>query len=233
MVNAPVADAPEITAPGEFTDRPPLRVNVFEFLSQANSALLPMFPYEEPGAIVPCGAVFRSGPGKKLNAFHHFNTVDEIVIVFGAEGVPMRPGQVVVGPKKHHVGPTFANPDDTDQFVMMTITQRQSEPGSHQHEALTFFCSACQAPLAVSAYDSHNAEVVSDPLRVGYAPPLETIIRTYETARSLDDPETRKCKACGHQNEPFPYHNWGWSRYADQVFCSEKALRSFLQLGAR
>ena len=62
----------------------PMKVNVYQFARSSVSALAPMFPYQDEGSIVPCVSSFRGGPGRSYGAFQHFNTVDEIMINFGA-----------------------------------------------------------------------------------------------------------------------------------------------------
>ncbi len=232
MTELQAAPAPEITPPPIDGDKVPVRVNAFEFLRHANSALLPMFPYDEPGSIMPCGGIFRSGGGKDFSAFQHLNTVDEIVICFGSNGTQLRPGQVAAGPRKHHVSVPFSDPDNEEHFVMMTITQRQAEKGETQHEEHTFFCEKCQEPLVHEGMNAYTGDVDVPPERKGYSQPSMTIRQTLAVARQLDaSEEARTCKACGHVNKPFPYELWGWNRYDDQAYCSERALDAFLQLG--
>ena len=57
------ADRDNLTLAPPAPDKEPLKVNVFEFMKGANSALIPLFPYLDEGAIVPCGTMFDGGPG--------------------------------------------------------------------------------------------------------------------------------------------------------------------------
>ena len=74
------------TIPPPSGDKEPLKTNVYQFIQNSVTALAPLFPYYDEGSIVPCVATFRGGPGKNYGRFQHFNTVDEVVILFGAQG---------------------------------------------------------------------------------------------------------------------------------------------------
>ena len=85
------------------SDRLPLRNNIFDAMQKGNTALMPLFPHLYPGAMVPAGAVFRGGPNKYYGHFFHHNTVDEVVVTFGANGALLKTGQVFVGTRMHGV----------------------------------------------------------------------------------------------------------------------------------
>ena len=78
-------------------DKEPLKTNVYRFINTSVTALAPLFPYFDEGSIVPCCAAFRGAPGMRFGRFQHFNTVDEVVIVFGASGAQGVPGLVFIG----------------------------------------------------------------------------------------------------------------------------------------
>ncbi len=67
-------------------DKEPLKVNVYDFVQFTKTALAPMFPYFDEGSIVPCTATFKGGPKVDYSRFQPFNTVDEILLTFGADG---------------------------------------------------------------------------------------------------------------------------------------------------
>ena len=85
-------------------DKEPLKCNVYEFVRFTKTALAPMFPYFDEGSIVPCTATFRGGLRTSTMAgFQHFNTVDEILLTFGARGSQRGGGMLRVGAKLHMV----------------------------------------------------------------------------------------------------------------------------------
>jgi hypothetical protein len=94
-----------ISAPSP--NRSPLKVNVYEFAKDAATTLAPLFPYFDAGSIVPCLSVFRGGPGRRYGRFQHFDTVDEVILMFSNPA-----GLVSVGPKLHMVAAPFDDPDD-------------------------------------------------------------------------------------------------------------------------
>src|SRR5262249_16174439 len=101
-IDSSFADGQDIAPPK--SGKRPMRVNAFDFARGAGSALLPMFPYQGDGDILPCVAVFRGGAKHEGSVFEHTNSVDEVAITFGAQGTFLRVGQVMVGEKKHTVG---------------------------------------------------------------------------------------------------------------------------------
>ena len=210
----------------------PLKVNVFAFMRTAGTALAPMFPYQDPGSIVPCVSSFRGGPGRSFGAFQHFNTVDEVMINFGSRGAAPRPGMVAAGPQLHQVSVRMSDPDDTEACQISVVTQRQAEEG-HQNERVTFFCTKCQEPLAEHAFSSQAADDVRKKYAAGDYDALETIIESAQAAIAYNaDPGNQTCKKCGHVNEPFPLEPWGWERYLDQSLTAAEAYRTFTAAAA-
>ena len=76
----------KLAIPPPTGDKEPLKVNVYNFVHFTKTALAPLFPYFDEGSIVPCTATFRGGPKVDYSRFQHFNTVDEVLLTFGAEG---------------------------------------------------------------------------------------------------------------------------------------------------
>jgi len=212
--------ATEIPPPRE--DRPPLKANVFEAARSATSTLAPMFPYLHAGAIVPTVALFWGQPGGDYGHFEHFNTIDEIVIVFGADGAVgrARTGLVRVNAKTHMVGKFLPDPNNRDQFSLITITQRQSE-AEPQREAVWFKCEKCQADMMRLEFDWRPVTNRAQEDALGVFPPLETVMRSSEAAERYN--ANRTCPKCGHENSAFPLHRWGWDRYAAQSVAIRKA----------
>jgi hypothetical protein len=166
----------------------PMKVNVYDFMRTANSALAPMFPYQEPGSIVPCVTAFRGAQDRTFGAFQHFNTVDEVMINFGSHGAAPRPGMVAVGAQLHQVSIRMTDPNDDNACQLNVITQRQAEAGEDQHERVTFFCVKCQASLVEHAYQAQPSEELRDRFTAGETGPLGTLI---ESARAVQ--RRRRC----------------------------------------
>src|SRR5579884_2271475 len=101
-----------------------------------------MFPYLDPGSMVPCISVQLWGGGPP-GFYVHQNSVDEVYVCWGARDAYQVPGLVRVGPKVHGVGRRPTPPGETQApsgeqpagVSMAVITQRQS-PAANQHEAV-------------------------------------------------------------------------------------------------
>jgi hypothetical protein len=196
-------------------------------MSKANTALVPLFPYLGPGCIVPTGNAFRGGPGREFGIFEHFNTVDEVAICFAAHGARVRAGQVAAGAKRHNVGGFFADPEDPQNFVLITVTQRQAEQDVEQHEEMNFFCSECHHRLVHHPYDA-KPTIQPGLMPEGYELCVDTVV---EAANSLDrhnsDAKLRKCPNCGHENKPFPVEQWGWRAYREKLAMMHDCWRQY------
>jgi hypothetical protein len=207
--------------------RPPLKVNIFDFMRVANTSLVPLFPYLEPGCIVPTGNAFRAGPGRDTGVFEHFNTVDEVSICFAGRGSRVRPGQVTVGANTHRVGGFFANAGDPDSFVLISVTQRQAEAETDQQEALAFFCAKCQEKLLSSTFDG-KPERPQGTMPRGCEQYVETVVAAAQLSEALNgDAQSRICTKCGHENPPFPVEQWGWRAYRDRVALMQEGWRQY------
>lgn len=195
----------EPVMPAPKTGKHPLRTSVYLQARHSSTQLLPLFPYDEAGDIVPASASMRAGPGgPAVGYFQHTNEVDELMVSFGSSG-EIRSGDVHVGPKIHGVGGWG---EHGEFFAVMSITQRQMERGS-QPEAVAFSCEKCNQELARHGFQG----VLAGPER-GKFPPLPTIDGSARAAQAFNASEaSRTCNACGHINAPFPLHIWGWDRY--------------------
>ena len=99
-------------------------------------------------AIVPTVALFWGRENGDYGYFEHYNTIDEVVIIFGADGAAgrARTGLVRVNAHTHGVGNFLPDPDDPEVFSLICITQRQSDEAK-QEEAVWFKCTECQHDL--------------------------------------------------------------------------------------
>ena len=210
----------EAKIPPPSPDRRPLKTNVFEFARNSATTLAPLFPYTDEGSIVPCISVFRGAPGRRYGRFQHFNTVDEVIMMFG-----MPAGLVFVGPKLHPVGAPFPDAEDPDAGAIALITQRQLI-GKAQREEYRFLCDECDRRLSVHKFDATPAK------RDGGEHdqrPFPTIIEGYAAAiRHNESEETLVCSHCGHRNARFPVEAWGWEDYALQSEVAATARASMI-----
>lgn len=199
------------TIPPPRKDRPPLRANIFSAMQKGNTALMPLFPYLHPGAMVPAGAVLRGGPDRSYGHFFHHNTVDEVVVAFAANGSLLQTGQVFVGGRVHGVNSFLKNEKDPASYAVMCITQRQSE-GEAQKEAVSIQCAKCRTQVFRRDFDATPPADALEPYH-----PFPSIVVTLEIVGEYNaDAALRTCASCGHVNEPFPAAAWGWGGYASQ-----------------
>jgi hypothetical protein len=190
----------------------PLKLNVFTGARIMNTALCPMFPYLGDGDMVPAISAFYGGPGRDTGVFTHTNSVDEIYVMFGVQGAPVRAGDVMVGGREHVVGNYLQKPDDPDSLMTVVVIQRQAEKGVPQAEVVTFICSKCQDPLYVQRF-AGKGEAPKD-ANPGYQLPFENLVNSARGTEEFNQKEgVRTCKKCGHQNARFPIELWGWQNY--------------------
>jgi hypothetical protein len=215
----------ERTIPKPDPEREPLRVNVFRFVRDCATALTPLFPYVDEGSIVPCAATFYGGTGKRFGRFQHFNTVDEVAVIFGASGQLNRGiGLVRVGPKLHMVQAPMENPEDAGTSGVVVITQRQSI-GKEQREEIRFVCEKCDRRLFVHEADATPAKRGTK-LALGGSPFVSIAESAVAARRFNDDEAARKCRHCGHQNPPFPSADWGWDTHVNQTEVARRGEQS-------
>ena len=210
-------------------DKQALKVNIFEFMRGANSALIPFFPYLDEGAIMPCGTLFDGGPGMYYGSFEHYNDVDEVSITFAAEGSRFRPGFVRVGPRRHFVGNPFGEEDGENAFALIAITQRQSV-GKPQREQVIFRCAECRTELLNHEFDATPPPRGRQRETRGDQAPFLTLVEGYKTYKAYNESH-RVCPKCGHENPEFPIDFWGVDRYTSQnekVRRGRKLLEAFM-----
>jgi len=211
------------------TDKEPLKTNVYRFIQTSVTALAPLFPYFDEGSIVPCSATFRGAPGRRFGRFQHFNTVDEVVIMFGNHRSRARAGMVAIGPKLHLVGGMLESEEDPNCLSIAVITQRQSI-GSVQREELRFICDQCSRRLFFHKVDATPPKRGTQKQTLGPRPSFFTIIETSDAARRFNaDEQARKCPHCGYMNPRFPSESWGWDAYVGQSEIARLAAESIEQ----
>jgi len=207
---APRAGTLQIAPPAE--DRPPLKVNVYDFARTATASLSPMFPYFAPGCIVPCTALQDPGGRGPMGYFVHHNTVQEVNVSFGARDSYQTPGSVQVGPNTHGVGQKPGQAGNTGSMInIAVITQRQAV-GEPQKESIIFMCEKCNAEVLRRDYDAHDFPDALQGKIEPWITGLPTISQSAAASESFNQ-SSRTCKSCGHVNAPFPTDYWGWAEY--------------------
>ncbi|HEY1293172.1 MAG TPA: hypothetical protein VGJ60_08840 [Chloroflexota bacterium] len=205
-------------------DRPPLKANIFERMQVGNCQLMPLFPYLDEDALVPCGALFRGAAGAEWGQFFHQNSVDEVIQVFGAEGATLQTGSIYVTQPLHGVNSFLKNPSNPDAFLVLIITQHQST-GAVQKEAILYRCGKCHELLVKHEYDA-------TPMPRNQAPPdevptLTTLQGSMDAEATYNEhPDNRHCPKCGYDNPPFPGEHWGWREYIGQTRTVNEARRA-------
>ena len=210
-IEAPHPQAVTLIPPPDGS-RPPMKSNVYWFTRAATTALNPLFPFTEPGTMVPCATILDPATKGYPGYFIHANTVHEVNVSFGTRGGQMIPGGVSVGQFKHPVGQK-RDQAHSDTINIALITQRQAESGV-QRESFVLLCDECKTTLHEHDYDAHE---FPEPLPgeasralVG----LPTLSQdALAVARYNADPAMRTCPKCGHVSEPFPIDYWGWEEY--------------------
>jgi hypothetical protein len=196
-------------------DRPPLKVNLFERMQSGNCQLLPLFPYEDADSLVPAGAIFRGDPQTDFGQFFHFNTVDEVVQVFGANGALLQTGQIYATQNLHGVNSFLKDPRNPENFLVLTVTQHQRASGP-QNEAVIFRCGKCGEVLERYEYDAQPTARGVHP-RNG-VPLFTTLQGSVDAVATLNEhPSNRHCTSCGFDNPTFPLQQWGWNDYVQQT----------------
>ncbi|MCC6474542.1 MAG: hypothetical protein IT514_12450 [Burkholderiales bacterium] len=214
----------EIAPAGE--SKVPLKNNVYDFARNAHAALSPLFSYFDPGAIVPCVALFDLKGRGPRGYFVHFNTVQEANVCFGVRGMPhLRPGIASVGPLTHPVGDKPGQPSDPDMISVHVITLRLAV-GIPEAEAIMLMCEKCGEEIFRRDYGLEFPDPLSgeiDPQIVG----LPTVSQSAATAQFFNERiENRTCKKCGHVSASFPVDSWGWQDYRrrTQVVVEARAI---------
>src|SRR5215510_4991558 len=82
-----------------------VKKNLFEEVIHATGTLelVPVFPYLDDGAIVPCLSVSLGGAGAQRFQFFHDNVVPEVLLCLAEEQGALRAGQMMVLPNLHGV----------------------------------------------------------------------------------------------------------------------------------
>jgi hypothetical protein len=181
-------------------------------MQYSNTSLAPLFPsYVERGAIVPCATLFMGGKDAEYGHFFHENTEEEVGLVIADQGALKGTGTIMVAPQLHGVNCFLKDPKDPESFLLIVITQRQSDEGA-QSERVFFRC-GCNNVLFERSFDATPVDA--------FEPDVDKIFlstpHSAATAEAFNaDVALRTCSRCGKVHEPFPLDAWGWSRHTSQ-----------------
>lgn len=197
----------------------PRKSNVFETMlnHQGMQQQKELFPFFDPGDLVPAAAFSFSVPDMPRFHFYHYNDQQEIVLCLAAEGGSLTTGQLYVQNTTHGVTTFLKKPaaPEMESYQVCIIVIRMKESGP-QNEAKIFRCSSCNEVVFRYDRDVH----VGPPHR--YYRELPNV-RLYADAVDAFNATDRICPGCGKQQEEFPQNIAGWKRYAQFVTLANKA----------
>ena len=181
-------------------------------MQYSNTSLAPLFPsYVERGSIVPCATLFMGGKDAEYGHFFHDNTEEEVGLVIADHGAVKGTGTIMVTPQLHGVNCFLKDPKDPESFLLIVITQRQSDQGP-QSERVFFRC-GCNNVLFEHSYDATPEDTFQRDID-------KIFVSTPQSAAAAEafnaDIALRTCSRCGKVHEPFPVGAWGWSQHASQ-----------------
>ncbi|WP_156378850.1 hypothetical protein [Microbacterium sp. Root61] len=231
---AAVAVLPDIArtrhVPAPRGPREPLKVSVYERMSKSNAQLMPIFPYDGAGVMVPCGAMLYGGEDRFHGHFFHWNTVSELLVAWGSNEAMIPTGSLMATQPFHGVNSFLRDEKKDGAFALVTITQRQSAEAG-QREALTAKCEKCRQDLVKFEYASAPEGTPDyDPNAFGdetdVFPQFSTQWGSQEFVKARNSDEVRTCKNCGHENYWFDQNVWGWDRLYNQTKVSNAAYHA-------
>ncbi|WP_063043410.1 hypothetical protein [Nocardia pseudovaccinii] len=226
---------PELSAtrriPGPTGKKEPLKINVYERMAKAAAQLMPLFPYEDAGSIVPCGAVMWGGPDKDHGHFFHANTVSEVAVTFGSHEAMLESGSVMATQKYHGVNSFLRDEKNPDAFVLVTVTQLQSTEAG-QEEAMVAKCQKCKKEIVRHAYSAAPEGAPDfDPEQFGgreddVVRQFSTMVGSAEFAEIRNSDAGRTCQNCGHVSTPHNTAAWRWANMVSQTRVVNSAHRA-------
>lgn len=209
-------------------EREPLKVSVFERMSKSTAQLMPIFPYDGAGVMVPCGAMLYGGPDRPHGHFFHWNTVSEILVSWGTKDSMIGTGAFMATQPFHGVNSFLRDETQEGAYALVTITQRQSSEEG-QREALTAKCEKCKQDLVKYEYDSAPEGTPDyDPNRFGHESDVFKQFSTQWGGKEFVKRRNseRTCANCGHENYIFDLKVWGWDRLVDQTTIANAAYHA-------
>jgi hypothetical protein len=131
-------------------------------------------------------------------------------------------GAVFATQQLHGVNSFLKDPSDPEAYILITITQRQTEAGD-QSEAILFRCQKCSHELVNFKYNATPRDISGhDPSQWGghHDDAVSMFPTLWGSATAADQynlsEASRTCPECGHVNPEFPLALWGWRRWVTQ-----------------
>jgi hypothetical protein len=224
LVDSPkVATLPELRETSELKPptgaREPVKVNIYERMAKCNAQLVPIFPYDDAGSMVPCGALLYGGPDRPHGHFFHWNTVSEVLTSWGANGAMIPAGAIMATQPFHGVNSFLKDETDPESYVLATIIQRQSDEEG-QREALSARCQRCKKEIVLHDYAAPPLGAPDhDPNQFGREDDVVSQFPTLWASSAFVSMrnDARVCAECGHDNGIFGTETWGWYRLVQQT----------------
>ena len=195
----------------------PVKKNLFEEVIHATGTLelVPVFPYLDKGAIVPCLSVSLGKAGTQRFQFFHDNVVPEVLICLAEKQGALKAGQMMVLPNLHGVNNFLKDVQDESAYLVVLITIRVNYQ-DEQREGFLIRCERCNE-LLYQRYQN-----IKDGPERPYYPEFYALV-FYADAVDEFNASDRTCPKCGHIQPPFPAEQLGWRRYAMQVRVANQA----------
>jgi phage FluMu protein Com len=195
----------------------PVKKNLFEEVSHATGTLelVPVFPYLDNGAIVPCLSVSMGGASAQRFQFFHDNVTPEVLLCLAEKQGALKAGQMMVLPNLHGVNNFLKDLQDESAYLVVLITVRMNQQ-NEQREGFLIRCEQCNELL----YQRYQ-NIKQGPERPYY--PEFHALAFYADAVDAFNASDRTCPKCKHVQPPFPVEQMGWRRYAMQVRVANQA----------
>lgn len=195
----------------------PVKKNLFEEVIHATGTLelVPVFPYLDDRAIVPCLSVSIGGPHAKKFQFFHENVVPEVLLCLAGEDSALQAGQMMVLPNMHGVNNFLKDLANEHAYMVVLITIRMNSQ-DNQNEGFVIRCEQCNEVV----YQGET-NIKRGPERPHY--PEFYALGFYADVVDEFNASARECPKCGHVQKPFPSEQVGWRRYAQQVAVANRA----------
>ena len=205
------------------TGKKPIKKNLFEEVIHATGTLelVPVFPYLDDGAIVPCLSVSIGGPNAKKFQFFHDNVVPEVLLCIAGEKSALHAGQMMVLPNMHGVNNFLKDLANEDAYMVVLITIRMNAQAD-QNEGFLIRCEKCNELVY-----QLETNIKNGPQRPYY--PEFYALGFYADAIEEFNASDRTCPKCNHVQELFPAEQVGWRRYAQQVAVANRARAAIEQ----
>ena len=206
----------------------PMKVNVFELITKniGTLQLVPIFPYLDDGAIVPCLSISKGGSDLEPFQFFHANVVAESILCLAEQGATMKTAQLMKTPPVHGVNAFLKKPADPESFYVVLVTIRMMSEAVQQ-EGFIIRCAKCNAIVYQRDFDVKQGPSWK------YYPEFYALRYYAECCEEFNaDEAKRTCPKCAVVQRPFPIKQMGWRLYADNVEVANRG-RETLERAAR